>query len=56
MCEVVDDCVKVVMSNLSVYGVKLVFFFLLVVLEEELWWIKVGLVEFFGVMVYCVFK
>lgn len=51
--EAAEDAAKVVMANLSGYGVKKILPTLLGTLEEKQWRTKKGAIELLGTMAYC---
>ena len=51
--EAAEDAAKIIMSNLSGYGVKKILPTLLDTLEEKQWRTKKGAIELLGTMAYC---
>ena len=51
--EATEDAAKVIMANLSGYGIKHILPSLLSALEEKQWRTKKGAIELLGTMAYC---
>ena len=53
VCEAAQDAARVIMGNMSGYGVKLILPLLLSGLDEKQWGFKKGSIELLGMMAYC---